>query len=44
MSDPSDLDQLVLNLDVAGQVGITVPEAVIERASLLVRDGEIIRQ
>ncbi len=44
MSDPSDLDQLVLNLDVAGQVGITVPEAVIERASLLVRDGEIIRK
>ena len=44
MSDPKDLDQLVLNLDVAKQVGIDVPAAVVERATVIVRDGEVIRK
>jgi putative ABC transport system substrate-binding protein len=44
MSDPKDLDQLVLNLDVAKQVGIEVPAAVVERATVIVRDGEVIRK
>ena len=41
MSDPEDLDQLVLNLDVAKQVGADIPAAVIERASVIVENGEV---
>ena len=44
MSDPKDLDQLVLNLDVASRVGITVPQAVVDRATVTVKDGEISRR
>ncbi len=44
MSDPNDLDQLVVNLDVAAQVGITVPQAVIDRASVVVKNGEVTKK
>jgi putative ABC transport system substrate-binding protein len=43
MSDPKDLDQLVLNLDVARQVGIEVPAAVLERATVIIENGTITR-
>lgn len=41
MSDPGDLNQLVINLDVADQVGIAVPESVMDRATVVVRDGKV---
>jgi putative ABC transport system substrate-binding protein len=39
-----DLDQLVLNLDTAAKVGIKVPEDVIARASVLIRDGKLTKK
>lgn len=44
MSDPNDLDQLVINLDVAAQVGAAIPDAVIERASVVVENGVVTKK
>jgi putative ABC transport system substrate-binding protein len=41
MTDPEDLDQLVLNKDVADAVGITFSQDVLDRASVIVENGEI---
>ena len=41
MSDPSDVDQLLINLDVADELGIKIPKAVMQRANLVIRDGEL---
>ncbi|MFP4365344.1 MAG: ABC transporter substrate-binding protein [Spirochaetia bacterium] len=43
ITEPSDVNML-LNLDVANQLGISFPQNAIENASTLVRDGEVIRQ
>ena len=40
MSDPEDLDQLILNLDVAKKIGVTVPGDILERASVIIENGE----
>lgn len=40
MSDPGDLDQLILNLDVAKKIGVTVPADIIDRASVIIENGE----
>lgn len=39
MTDPSDIE-LWVNLDVAEELGITIPEDVIEDASVVIEDGE----
>lgn len=41
MSDPSDVDQLLINLDVADQLGITIPEDIMARANMVIKDGEL---
>jgi putative ABC transport system substrate-binding protein len=41
MTDPEDID-LLINLDVADSLGITFPEDIIDAASTVVRDGELI--
>jgi putative ABC transport system substrate-binding protein len=41
MSDPGDLDQLILNLDVAKKIGVTVPADIIDRASVIIENGEV---
>ncbi len=41
MSDPSDVDQLLINLDVAEQLDITIPDDIMERANLVIQDGEL---
>jgi putative ABC transport system substrate-binding protein len=43
MTDPTDID-LLINLDVASKLGIAVPQNIIEKASKLVKDGELITQ
>lgn len=40
MSDPGDLDQLILNLDVAEKIGATVPADILDRASVVIKNGE----
>jgi len=41
MSDPSDVDQLLINLDVADQLGITIPEEIMKRANMVIKDGTL---
>jgi putative ABC transport system substrate-binding protein len=41
MSDPNDVDQLLINLDVAREIGVDVPEEIVERANILRENGEI---
>lgn len=41
MSDPSDVDQLLLNLDVAEQLGISIPQEVRDRANIIIENGEL---
>lgn len=36
MSDPKDVDQLLINLDVARQIGVEIPEEIKERANILI--------
>jgi putative ABC transport system substrate-binding protein len=40
LEDPSDLD-LLINLDVAEQLGITVPDSVLDEASIVIEDGSV---
>ncbi len=44
MNDPSDVDQLHINLDVAEELGIDVPQSVVDRANMIVQDGELIEK
>lgn len=41
MTAPGDLDQLVLNLDVAEELGIDIPPELLERASVVIEDGAV---
>ncbi len=41
MSDPSDVDQLLINLDVADEIGITIPQNVRNRANMVIENGEL---
>jgi putative ABC transport system substrate-binding protein len=43
LTDPSDL-QLVINLDVMKQLGLSVPESLVESAALLIENGELKQQ
>ena len=43
MTDPSDID-LLLNLDVAKDLGVTFPEEAVKNAATLVKDGKIVKQ
>ncbi len=40
MTDPADVD-LLLNLDVAKELGIVLPDALVQQARLIVRDGKL---
>ncbi len=40
MTDPSDVD-LLINLDVAKQLGITVPDDIVKTANKIVQDGKL---
>ena len=35
MSDPKDVDQLLINLDVAREIGVEIPREIIERANII---------
>jgi putative ABC transport system substrate-binding protein len=41
MSDPSDVDQLLINLDVAEQLGIEIPREIMDRANMVIENGEM---
>ncbi|BCS97664.1 ABC transporter substrate-binding protein [Desulfoluna limicola] len=43
MTEPSDID-LLLNLDVAKDLGVTFPEEAIKNAATLVKDGKIVKR
>jgi len=43
MTEASDVD-LLINLDVANELGLTFPEDVIEKANTIVEDGKLIQQ
>ncbi len=43
MTESSDID-LLINLDVAGKLGITIPQEIQNKASKLVKDGKLITQ
>ncbi|BBO75288.1 ABC transporter substrate-binding protein [Desulfosarcina widdelii] len=43
MTDASDVD-LLINLDVANELGLIFPEDVIEKANTIVEDGKLIKQ
>lgn len=36
MNDPKDVDQLLINLEVAEQIGVKIPEEIISRANILI--------
>jgi putative ABC transport system substrate-binding protein len=40
LTDPSDLD-LLINLDVAGDLGVTVPDSVLNDASIVIENGAV---
>lgn len=44
MSDPGDVDQLLINLDVAEAIGIEVPESVMDRANMVIEDGTLTQE
>ena len=41
MSDPKDVDQLLVNLDVAREIGIDVPQAIVDRANILRKNEKL---
>jgi putative ABC transport system substrate-binding protein len=43
MNDASDVD-LLINLDVASELGVTFPEDVIAKANTIIEDGKLIKQ
>jgi len=43
MTEPADVD-LLLNLDVAKKLGLTIPEKLISQASRIVKDGKMIKK
>ncbi len=43
MTEPSDVD-ILLNLDVAKKLGITIPEKIISQASRIVKDGKMTKK
>lgn len=43
MTDPADVD-LLLNLDVAKKLGITIPEKLVSQASRIVKDGKMTKK
>ena len=43
MTDASDVD-LLINLDVASELGVTFPEDVIAKANTIIEDGKLIKQ
>ncbi len=43
MTDPEDIN-LLINMDVAGRLGLSFPRDIVDSASTIVRDGELIRQ
>lgn len=43
MTDPSDVDLLV-NLDVAKKLGLTVPQAIVDKANTVVKDGKLTKK
>lgn len=43
MTDPSDVD-LLINLDVAKKLGLTVPQTIIEKANTVVKDGKLTKK
>jgi len=40
MTDPGDVD-LLINMDVAGKLGLTIPEDIVSSANKVVRDGKL---
>ena len=43
MTDPSDVD-LLINLDVAKRLGITIPDDIVKKASRVVKDGKMTKK
>jgi putative tryptophan/tyrosine transport system substrate-binding protein len=43
MTDPSDVD-LLINLDVAKKLGITIPQSIIDKANTIVQDGKVTKK
>ena len=43
MTDPSDLD-LLINLDVAKKIGLTVPQKILDMATLIVENGSLTKK
>jgi len=43
MTDPSDVD-LLINLDVAKKLGITIPDDMVKKASRVVKDGKMTKK
>jgi putative ABC transport system substrate-binding protein len=43
MTDASDVD-LLINLDVANEIGLTFPEDVLAKANTIIEDGKLIKQ
>ena len=43
MTDPSDTD-LLINLDVAKNLGITIPKSIVNKASKVIKDGSLVTQ
>ncbi|NCN05489.1 MAG: ABC transporter substrate-binding protein [Spirochaetales bacterium] len=43
LTDPNDVN-LVLNLDVAKELGISVPQDLLDSASVLIRNGQLVQQ
>ena len=43
LTDPSDVN-LVLNLDVAQELGISIPQDLLDSAAVLIRNGELVQQ
>ena len=43
MTDASDVD-LLINLDVADELGLTFPDDVIANANTIIEDGKLIRK
>jgi len=43
MTDPSDID-LLINLDVAKKLSITIPEDVLKNANTIIKDGKVLKK
>jgi putative ABC transport system substrate-binding protein len=43
MTEPTDID-LLINLDVAAKLGITIPADIVKKASKIVQNGKLVTQ